>query len=593
MSELLPPELDDEPTPDERPRLPFRWQVIVLALGLAMIVGGGLYLVLNAAPVADAPAPPPEVGAVDVVQSQDYSEAIVGQPVLVNPLLATSQADRDLSALIYAGLTRVDEYGQPIPDMASEWTVSDDGLTYTFTLRDGITWHDGAPFTADDVAFTMEVLRDPEFPGPADLAAFWRSVETYARDAHTVEFVLTAPLTAFPEYASIGILPRHLLAGVAPADLAADSFNLAPVGTGRLRWVSSEAPEEGTVVVRLEPFAGFYDAGRRVGFDSVTLRFYAEPADAFRALGPEAQALGGLDAAELDAILGSAAYNVYSMRLPTTAMIVFNQGAAERLPFFQDVAVRRALTAALDRAAIVQTALPREAALADSPLLPGTWAYTADNAAIPYDPAGAGLMLDEAGWVQDGGTRAREGQAIRFTLLVTDRPSDQAIGESVVAAWQALGVDVELEVLTPEELMAQLAAGADGQRAYDAALVEFGQGRLADPDPYPFWHDSQVAEGQNIAGLSDRDISEALEIARRDSNGVRRADLYRQFQQVFNERAAAIVLYNPLYNYAVSCQVQNVRPAIFVGPADRFRNMDEWRIASADELGEACPDLTE
>lgn len=593
MSELLPPELDDEPIPDERPSLPIRWQMIVLALGLAMIVGAGLYLLLNAAPAADAPTPPPELGAVDVIESQDYSEAIVGQPRWVNPLLATSQADRDLSALIYAGLTRVDAYGQPVPDMASGWTVSEDGLTYTFTLREGITWHDGEPFTAEDVAFTMEVLRDPGFPGPADLATFWRSVETYARDDQTVEFVLTAPLTAFPEYASIGILPRHLLAGVEPADLANDAFNLAPVGTGRLRWVSSEAPEDGSVLVRLEPFADYHDADRRVGLDSVTLRFYAEPTDAFSALGSGAQALGGLDPAQLEAILGSAAYNVYSMRLPTTGMIVFNQGAAERLPFFQDVAVRQALTAALNRAAIVQAAMPREAAVATSPLLPGTWAYTDDNGAIAYDPTAAAQMLDEAGWVQEGGTRVREEQEIRFTLLVSDRPSDEAIGESVVAAWQGLGIDVDLEVVAPDDLMEQLEADADGQRDYDAALVEFSQGRLADPDPYAFWHDSQIAEGQNIAGLSDRDISEALEIARRDPNGVRRADLYRQFQQIFNERAAAIVLYNPLYHYAVSCQVLNVRPAIFVGPADRFRNMDEWQIASADDLAEACPGLTE
>lgn len=568
-----------------------RWQLIALGVGLLLIaVAGGFMLLGGAGPGGAREEAPEAVQTVEFVDTQVFSEAIVGRPQLVNPLLAASQADRDLVALVFSGLTRVDRYGQPVPDLAESWDVSADGLTYTFTLREGVTWHDGQPFTANDVAYTMSLLRDPDFPGPADLAAFWRTVETYADDERTVRFVLTQPLAAFPEYAGIGIVPAHLLAGVSPADLAEDAFNLAPVGTGRLRWDSATISQDDVPVVRLVPYGDFYDAERRVQLDEVVLRFYEDGAAAFRTLGSDSQALGDLTAAQLDAALDSASLNLYTARRPAYAAIIFNQGAPERLPFFQEEAVRQALVAALDREGIVQAALPRQALVADSPILPGTWAYNPNLQPVPYNPEQAAQTLSEAGWEPSGGTRSREDVELAFTLLVSDREVDRAIGEAVVEQWGAIGVDAELEVLEASELLERLeTVDEEDGRDYDAALVEFGQGRIADPDPYPFWHESQALEGQNYSSLVDHDMSRALEIARKDPNGVRRADEYRNFQQMFVERASAVLLYNPVYHYAVSCQVQGIDLMLFKDPSDRFRSLDKWRIASAEERAQVCP----
>jgi peptide/nickel transport system substrate-binding protein len=566
------------------PRPAFRWEWIALGIGLALIVGAVLFTVFNKASETE-----PEVQPIDYVETQSYREAVVGMPALVNPLLATSQADRDLVALVYSGLTHLDDFGQPVPDLAERWTVSSDGLTYTFYLREGVTWHDGQQFTAQDVAFTLSVLRDPEFTGPADLGAFWQTVEAYALDDTTVQFVLTQPLAAFPEYAGIGILPAHLLAGVDPADLAADSLNLAPVGTGPLRWVSADLDDD-TAEVRLEPYDGFYDRARSIDLDEIVLHFYTDPADAFRALGPQVQALGNLTPSQLNAALGSPALNVYSARLPIYAAIIFNQQAPQRLPFFQEREVRKALADALNREGMVADILGRQAVAAVSPLMPGTWGYNPLLDLPAYDPALAAQALDEAGWRLEGSQRVREGQAMTFTLLVADRPADRAIGEAVAGQWQALGVDVSLEVLEAAELVERLQTAEEDQgRDFDAALIEFSNGRLADPDPYAFWHESRIENGQNYSGVSDRDISEALEIARKDPNGVRRAELYRTFQQLFVDRTVAVVLYNPVYHYAVTCQVQGVDLMIFVDPSDRFRNLSEWHIATPEERSRVCP----
>lgn len=558
-----------------------RWQVIVLGVGLLLIVGAILYMIFNRGGV---PAPRP----VPVSITETYTEAIVGKPVWINPLLAVSQADRDLVSLVFSGLTRVDAYGQPAPDLAESWEVSPDGLTYTFHLRPGVTWHDGAPFTADDVAFTMSLLRDPEFVGPADLAAFWRTVETYTEDQSTVTFVITQPLAAFPEYAGIGILPAHLLAGIAPADLPQDPFNQKPVGTGRLQWVSMEEQGDSTVV-QLRPYESYYDAARRVRLADIELRFYDDADRAFRAA--EAQAMGGLSPGQLRAALDSPQLEVYTSRLPVYAAIIFNQGTSSRLPFFQDAAVRQALILALNREGMMAQVLPRIAIPATSAVLPGTWAYNNALEPLPFDATAAAQRLDEAGWVLDGGMRAKEGTRLAFELLVTNQDADRRVGQAIVNEWRALGIDVTLKTLDAPKLLERIQTPQEGDqgRDFDAALVEFSQGRLADPDPYTFWHESQVSVGQNYGGFIDHDISEALEIARKDSNGVRRAELYRSFQQQFLEQAAALLLYNPLYHYAVSCQVQGVQLMILVDPSDRFRNMNEWRLLSPEQVEQFCP----
>jgi peptide/nickel transport system substrate-binding protein len=550
-----------------------QWQLIVLIAGLVMLVGSVIFMLVNRLSGGAGGQTAPNLVFRD---TQTFSEAAPGKPALVNPLLATTQADRDLSSLVFSGLTRLDEFGQPAPDLAQNWDISPDGLTYTFNLRPGVSWHDGEPFTAEDVAFTMSLLRAPDFPGPPELGTFWRTVETYAVNDSTVKFVLTQPLAAFPEYARIGILPAHWLAGIDPADLSDDPFNIDPIGTGPLQWDYIEQGNR-TTEVHLSPYPDFYDSQRRVSLDEVVFRFYPNSNRAFQSVdGVEAQAMGGLTPEQVEAALTSPGLNVYASQLPVYGAVIFNQ-QSESLPFFQEQEVRLALIMALDRRKLVNDVLSGQATRSDSTVLPGTWAYDSELTPVPYNPNQADQLLTEAGWARQGDAR------LSFTLLVSDRTTDRQLGEAIIEQWQAIGVQVELEVVDTGDRVERLESGN-----FDATLVEFSQGGLADPDPYPFWHESQAGEGQNYSGLADGDISEALEIARRDTNGVRRAESYRSFQQLFNEHGAAVLLYRPVYHYAVSCQITGVQPIIMADPSDRFRNMHEWQIVSPDAIDEVC-----
>jgi len=566
------------------PKLPqgIRWQFVALILGIALIVSSGVVLITGAGgiPLATGERPP----TFSFPDTDIFSEASVGEPEFVNPLLAQSQADTDLASLVFSGLTRVDEFGQPVPDLAENWEVSGDGLVYVFKLREDVTWHDGTPLTANDVAFTMSLLRDPDFPGDAALNEFWRTVETYADDDYTVRFVLTQPLTAFPEYAGIGILPERWLRGITAEDLEEDQFNLDPIGTGPLNWLSV-GRGGGATVVRLEPYTDYYDTSRQIQLREIHLLYYGNANQAFRAVGPDAQALSTITPDQKNVMLQSPEINVYSSRLPAYGVVVFNQRNSD-VAFFQEEVVRDAFSLSLNRQATVQQIFTGgEALVAYTPILPGSWAYNPDLLVFPTDPLGASQDLSMLGFANQNGVRARGDERLEFELLVSNQNVELA--NLIARQWAEIGASVQVRSVNPQQL-AERVHPEDGEPDFEAALIEISQGGYADPDPYPFWHESQIENGQNYSGVADRDISEILEIARKEPNGVRRAELYRDFQRWFYEHSVAVVLYNPIYDYVVSCQIQGVQVKVLRGPEDRFRNLHEWRIASPDEIDDVC-----
>ena len=151
-------------------------------------------------------------------------------PISVSPLSARTQADRDLVALVYAGLVRNGPSGSLVPDLAERWTVDSTGAVWTFQLRDDARWHDGEPVTAEDVAFTIGVLQDPDYRGPG--AGSWNEVSVATEGLHTVVFTLTTPLGGFLQAATQPIAPAHILAGIPVDQLADQPFGRQPIGSG-------------------------------------------------------------------------------------------------------------------------------------------------------------------------------------------------------------------------------------------------------------------------------------------------------------------------------------------------------------------------
>lgn len=570
--------------------------VLLLAVTLMLILrqaDRATSATLNEPLVAQATAP------TDLVT---YREGVIGRVGRLNPLLANlNPVDADITALIFEGLTRINQFGEPVGALAKEWVISADSLEYVFTLRDDVLWQDGTPFTADDVVFTMALLRSPDFPGDPALNRFWRTVETQRLGDHLVRFRLTQPLASFLDELRIGILPQHALIGMPPDQLAAHPFNLSPVGTGAYQ-LSALRTSDGTNIDIVELVRAPVYRQRPEGQDGFAIeRLSFHLYDSFD------QALSALDRGEIDGLAArnrqeraplnrradAGAVQVLNGIEPTTGFLIFNW-RRDDLPVFQEQRVRQAFMTAVNRNALVERYLFNFAIPANSPIPLTSWAHgdslpdiqqnlaaARENLAaarlnLPEPPEPDELTEDDApdDPPADEEPMPDDGTLFSIRLLTPDDTALVGLADEVAGWWSQIGVGVTVDVATPRRFRERLAAGD-----FEVALVELTRWGTADPDVYAFWHQGQVPpEGENYGGADDRGISELLERARRDPNGINRAELYQRFQREFIERAIAIPLYHPLYTYAHAPNVGGVQLGFIGEPADRFKSIADWTI---------------
>jgi peptide/nickel transport system substrate-binding protein len=556
-----------------------RWQIIIAALSTLLVAGLLGRLALRGASLAS-----PLAGG-------SYREALVGAPQNAIPLLNDPLADpvgRDLGALLFNGLVRIGADGRVEPDLAETIEVDQSGTAYTFHLRRGVRWHDGAPFSADDVIFTLRSLQILDSPGEPAVARAWQAVLVDRIDDFTVRCTLPEPLAAFLSNARLPILPAHLLAGVTPSQWAS-VYGQKLVGTGPFALTALR--EDGA---QLQANPSYF--GGRPYLDSVELRFMATPEAALGALARgdvsaygERASIGqagvaqGLAAANLP---GSIVRN--AMPLDEYAVLSFNLHS----PPLDNQALRQALARGLNKEAMIEGPLSGLAQPVDSPILPGSLAYSPDARWYPPDSAAAARLLGELGYDPGvDGVRQRDGQRLALSLIVDSEPRRLAAANEIARQWGDLGVQVTVEQVESTELQRRLAS-------HTFTLAVHSWARLGpDPDPYSLWHSSQAAAGLNYAGLRDDEIDRLLMAARGESDLANRNADYAAFQQRWIDLAPSIALYQPLYLFATDQHLNGVGPAdaqssisqLLFGSDDRYRSVSRWFINSYREIEGQLP----
>jgi len=500
-----------------------------------------------------------------------YVEGLVGSPRFINPLLALSDTDRDLVALIYSGLMKTNSDGSLSEDIAESYQISEDQTTYTFTIRDDALFHDGQPVTAEDVAFTVRMAQSAEIKSPR--RANWEGVAATVVDAKTISFTLKSPYTPFLENATLGILPHTLWQGVSAEEFPFSTLNAEPVGSGPYRLESVKRNSSGIPTeYRLQAFS----RGVRAPFISQFIFRFYQNADALkRALNKgEVNAAHSVDPAQVIVpdVLNEAVFGrIFG--------VFFNQNQNN---IFLEEPVRKALNAAVDKRAIISTVLGGYGSVIDGPLPTESTRVDDSVSASGEDRIKtAEAILESAGWKRGedgvfGKTVKREKKRLSFSLSTANAPELKDTAELVARDWRALGAEVELKFFEQTDLNTEVLR----PRKYDALL--FGLVIGHDLDLFAFWHSSQRNDpGLNIALYASIDADKQLEKARTEYDPERSRENAMAAAKIIQDEHAAVFLYAPHFVYLVPQDVRGMTLGTITTPSDRFASVDEWYMRSA------------
>lgn len=481
----------------------------------------------------------------------------------LNLLVSAQTGDRRYAEPIFDGLAVLNGDAEVVPQLAESWEVSEDGLRWTFYLRSGVKWHDGEPFTAEDVEWCFETILNPEVSSP-QRSKFLMIEEVKAVDATTVEFSLSEPSASFLVDVATWpyISPKHILEN--EADLSTASFNRSPIGTGPFKLVSWDSSDVITLEANDEYFNG------RPCLDRVIEKPVTEATVANAQL-----QTGELDTAWLRQPDVPVLEKLDTLKILRAESPIVNLMAVNhRNPLFQDKTVRQALAYALDREGMVQSAWGGQAGVLNAWIPPGiTWAYNAEVQELyPYDPVKAAELLESAGWTAGpDGILMKDGERFEFTLYAFPEWQPFALMAEVVQQnLSDIGIKVDVELRESMTWNANIWQPGD----FDATIGYF---HVADPDAlYPRLHCSQFPpEGMNNQFYCNEEVGRLIEAGRTELDQAKRRDIYDELQWLIAEEMPYIFINSQRENIGNSLRLQGYVPTVW----DHTWNIESWWVS--------------
>lgn len=511
-----------------------------------------------------------------------YTEGVQGQPLYLNPVVAHSNpVDSDLSRLIFSSLFRYNSEGKLEQDLVSSWERSDNGMTYTVKIREDVKWHDGKPLTAEDVLFTLNLIRNPNFG--STLRGNWEGIEVEKLDDYSLQFTLKKAYTPFLHSLTFGILPKHLWENVTSDKFTLTELNRKPVGSGMYSFVKLDKDKDGKIIdITLRANRDYY--GSKTHINELVFDFYDTSdkiLEAYR--NGEIQGISHIETNKVKDIENESGLKIYD--IPTTRVygIFFNQ---KKSLILSDKKNREALSYAIDKEELLKAALENKGVVVNTPIVPNMLGYDANLNRYDYNQEKAKSLFKEAGWenlndkelkkLKDEGTGmegvmydSKTKKFLEITLTVPDYPELVKTADSLKKQWEKVGLRLNLDIVdTSETLQNKI-----NDRNYEALL--FGEVLQPDPDPTPFWHSSsKQAPGLNLSMFDNAEVDGILDSARQEVNVEKRAEQYRRFQEIVGQEIPAVFLFSPYYPYGVSDDYQGVGTKILYNPSDRLDDIN-------------------
>lgn len=483
-----------------------------------------------------------------------YVNSSISDAKNLNPVLVADSASDELCGLIYNGLVKYDKDLNVIGDLAESYEVRRGGLELVFHLRHGVRWHDGQPFTADDVLFTYQKVRDPKtICYFAD--EFLDVDQVTAPDPYTVRVTYKKPYAPGLGSWGLHIIAKHVYAG--GGDFNAHPANRKPIGTGPFKFKAWKTDQYVTLDANLDYFEG------RPDIDHYVYRIIPDQSVQFMEM--RNQSVDGVELTP-DQFKAYDAMFQHHQRFRYPAFKYIYMGFNLQHPLFRDLRVRRAITMAIDRQALVDGILLGLGHPISGPYPLNAWAYNKSVAPLPYDLTAARQWLAEAGWRPDAdGHLKKDGNPFAFTLLTNQGNKVRELSAEIIQQQLAkLGIDVQIRVMEFSALQDQL-----DKKNFDAVIIGWQLG--LDPDNYSIWHSG---ERFNFVSYHNPDVDRLLIDGRRTFDLAARTGIYHQLHALIAADCPYVFLYCPDDLIAIHKRFQG--PA--VAPAGIGWNFREWWV---------------
>jgi len=495
----------------------------------------------------------------------DVTMPIEADPIF-NPWHPNAYAESNVvNRIIFQGLTKPGKDNLPAPALATEWNTSNDGLTWTFDLKEDVKWHDGEDFTADDVAFTFnDIVLDEDMSanGASDFKAL-ESVEVI--DDYKVEFHLDRPFAALPAYLAFNaeILPEHQLANVDDLWDYSEFNKKEPVGTGPYElddYTSGQA-------VTLARFDDYHEGTPNL--DTVTFQVLPDTnTQIAQAMSGELDTFVLEDKGSLESVENADNLDIFTANTTKYYWLVINQED----PRFQDKEVRQAIMHAIDREAIVDSILEGYGSIATSGITPDLEKYyNPDVKTYDYDPGKAKELFEAAGWEEnDAGVLEKDGETMSVTFTVALQGELEQVATLIQQYLKDVGFDVDLNTMEWNTMVEEVVVNRDYEMTMNWWTYP------SDPDVYSQNHSSNAGSGNNIPGYKNHELDELLEEGQSVSEPEKRKEIYDKVQEHMAENLPYIYLWYPEEITIRNKRIHNVPEDISFGHTLSY--IDEWTV---------------
>ena len=538
--------------------------IALLTLAAVLFLGGGRH---HVAVAADEPSASDKPAFGDT-----FVQASIGDITGLIPNITTDGPSHAVGGLIYDGLVQTDKDLNWIPAMAESWQFTKDCLTLTFKLRKDVKWHDGKPFTAEDVSFTYKAMMNPKTP-TAYRDDFELVKDLQVLDPYTVRVVYSQPFAKALGSWGTPMLPRHLLAKyVEEGKLReAPQNTTSPIGTGPYKFQEWKSGEKVVLVANKD-----YYVQSRPFLGRIVYRIIPSQATIFLELKAK-----GVDMADLTAIQYArqtdyAAFKQDFNKFRYSANRYTYFGFNLKDPRFADKRVRQAFAYAINKPELMEGVVMGLAREATGPYRPGTWAYTDKVKRYPYDPAKAKQLLAAAGWTDkngDGILRNKDGQPFTFTIRTNQGNEERKkLAELIQQRLKEIGIQTDIQTIEWAAFLKEYIK----QKRFEAIILGWGTG--IDPDQFPIWHSSQMGPDQlNQISYANPEVDTLLEKGRTTCTQKERVPIYHRIQELLAEDQPVIFLYFNDALPAVASRVRGIKPE----PSGISYNFIDWFVPKA------------